>query len=71
MKDYKNKIGQKPLTPPVSSQEVGKLFSKEYTELCKKHGLQIGFNPQWKQSSDTGTFSMVIQVVLIEYKEQQ
>jgi hypothetical protein len=42
-------------------------FSKDYLELCKKHKLQIAFNPLWKQSMDTGTYSMVIQTTLAEY----
>lgn len=35
-------------------------FEKEYNELCKKHKLVLVFSPQWKQSQDTGTFSLVI-----------
>lgn len=51
------------------TDEERKTFMDDYLELCKKHGLQIAFAPQWKQSMDTGTYSMVIQPIIIEYKE--
>ena len=35
-------------------------FEKEYNELCKKHKLVLTFAPQWKQSQDTGVWSLVI-----------
>jgi hypothetical protein len=41
-------------------------FIAEYNELCKKHGYEISFQPQWKQSQDTGTWSMVLVPVLIK-----
>jgi len=56
-----------PVAQPVNPQQK---FMDEYLVLCRKYGIQLAFNPQWKQSTDTGTYSMVIQVVLAEYKEQ-
>ena len=35
-------------------------FEREYNELCKKHKLVLTFQPQWKQSQDTGVWGMVI-----------
>jgi hypothetical protein len=35
-------------------------FEKEYNELCKKHSMILNFIPQWKQSQDTGMWSMVL-----------
>ena len=43
-----------------TEQELLQAFQKDYEVLCKKHGLQLVFVPQWKQSMDTGTFSLVI-----------
>ena len=45
-------------------------FAERYQELCKEFGYQIAFAPQWKQSLDTGTFSLVIQPTIVEFKEQ-
>jgi hypothetical protein len=41
-------------------------FATAYSELCKEYGYQIAFVPQWKQSMDTGTFSLVIQTAVAE-----
>lgn len=53
------------------TQKQAEDFQKDYVELCKKHGLQITFSPQWKQSLDTGAWFMVIAPVLVEYKDGQ
>ena len=62
-----NPVPNLPVQQPVNPQQK---FMDEYLVLCRKHGVQLAFNPQWKLSTDTGTYSMVIQVVLAEYKEQ-
>jgi hypothetical protein len=41
-------------------------FVAEYNALCKKHGYQIDFQPQWKRSADTGTWSMVLVPMLVK-----
>jgi len=43
-----------------TEKEMIEEFVKEYEALCRKHGLVHAFTPQWKQSMDTGTYSMVI-----------
>jgi len=50
----------------MTKEELQKKFAEEYAELVKKHGYQIAFQPIWKQSMDTGTFSLQIQAVIIE-----
>lgn len=52
-------------------KEKMEAFEKEYNELCKKHGLIITFVPQWKQSLDTGAWSLVIVPMLAEFEEKQ
>jgi len=54
----------------MTPEEKQKAFADAYDKLCKEHGLTISFIPQWKQSADTGTWSMVIQAVLVEMKPQ-
>lgn len=46
-------------------KEKTEAFEKEYNELCKKHGLVLTFIPQWKQSQDTGVWSLVIVPMLV------
>ena len=46
------------MTQPKKEQIAA--FEKDYNELCKKHGMMLNFAPQWKQSQDTGTWSMVL-----------
>ena len=46
------------MTQP-SKEQVAE-FEKGYNELCEKHGMVLNFVPQWKQSQDTGSWSMVI-----------
>ena len=55
----KNAVAKMKYTP--------KEFMDAYLKMCTHFGLQLAFNPQWKQSMDTGTYSMVIQPVVIEY----
>jgi hypothetical protein len=52
-------------------KEKAKAFEEEYEQLCKKHGLALTFVPQWKQSQDTGVWSLVIVPMLakIDVKE--
>jgi flagellar capping protein FliD len=49
-------------------EEKVKEFVKAYEELCKEHNLQIAYRPEWKQSQDTGTFSLVILPFVTELK---
>ncbi len=62
-----NPVPNLPVQQPTNPQQK---FMDEYLALCRKHGLQIAFTPQWKQSAYTDTYSMVIQVVLAVYNEQ-
>ena len=43
-----------------TEKEMIEEFLKEYEALCIKHGLVHTFAPQWKQSMDTGTYSLAI-----------
>lgn len=45
-------------------------FEKEYNELCKKHGLGLTSVPQWKQSQDTGTWSMVLVPMIVQLPKE-
>jgi len=54
----------------MATQEQANEFQKDYVELCKKHGLQITYAPQWKQSLDTGAWYMVIVPTLVEYNDK-
>ena len=56
-------------TQPITPAESQKKFADAYQKLCQEHGWQISVVPQWKQSQDTGTWSMVIVMTLAEYKE--
>jgi hypothetical protein len=51
-----------------NEQEQAKQFEKEYNELCVKHKLILTFQPQWKQSQDTGTWSLVIVPMLAKFE---
>ena len=54
--------------PPTEEQKKAlEQFQKEYEALCAKHGLQLVFVPTWKQSMDTGTFSLVVVVQAAPY----
>lgn len=46
------------MTQPTKEQVAE--FEKDYNELCKKHGMTLSFVPQWKQSQDTGVWSMIL-----------
>ena len=54
---------QKPLTKED--------FAKAYEKLVKEYGFQIAFQPVWKQSFDTGTFSLVIQSIVVENPKRE
>ena len=58
-KSVKEAIANKKYTP--------KEFMDAYLKMCTHFGLQLAFSPQWKQSMDNGTYSMVIQPVVVEY----
>lgn len=62
-----NPVPNLPVQQPANPQQK---FMDEYFALCRKHGIQLAYVPQWKQSSDTGTYSLVIQIVLSEYRGQ-
>ena len=51
-----------------AQEEQLKKFRDDYEKVCAKHGLQLMFVPQWKQSMDTGTYSLVIATTVMEYK---
>ena len=40
-------------------EEKNEAFTKEYNELCRKHGLQIRIEPKWVMRDD-GTFSLIL-----------
>jgi len=48
------------------SQEQKDKFIKAYEDLCKEHGFQLVPLPQWKQSMDTGTWSLVTMLSIVE-----
>ena len=52
-----------------TKEEKAEDFNKAYKALCKKHGLQIVAEPAFKQSMDTGTYGVVINIGLMEYKD--
>jgi hypothetical protein len=47
------------MTEQITKEQV-KAFEDEYNLLCQKHGLVLTFQPQWKQSQDTGTWSLIL-----------
>ena len=51
--------------------EEVKKFEAAYAELCKEHGLALTIQPQWKQSQDTGTFSLVIVPMVVRTPEEK
>ena len=53
------------MTNELSNEDAMKKFVEEYGELSKKHGFQIIAQPLWKQSMDTGTFSLVINMTVV------
>lgn len=53
--------------PKQIDKEKATEFEKAYNELCTKYGLILTFIPQWKQSQDTGTWSMVLVPMLAKY----
>ncbi len=55
------------MTQPTP-EEIKK-FEQAYAELCKEHGLALTIQPQWKQSQDTGTFSLVIVPMIVRIPE--
>lgn len=63
-----NPVPGLPVQQPVKTPQ--QKFMDEYLVLCSKHGLQIAFQPQWKQSADTGTFSLTIQPILVDFKPE-
>jgi hypothetical protein len=66
MKNKSKSIPNLPPHPPPSAMDLQKKFGDEYLELCKKHKLQLDVLPQWKRSGDTGTFSLVLQLVVVQ-----
>ena len=57
--EAKDKIGAKKYTRED--------FAKAYEALCAQYGFQLAYAPQWRQSLDNGSYSMVIQLVIDEY----
>jgi hypothetical protein len=53
------------------TQAEKEAFEKEYNELVLKHKLILTFQPQWKQSQDTGTWSLVIVPMLAKFEPQK
>jgi hypothetical protein len=53
------------------AKKTPQAFADKYNELVKEFGYQIAFVPQWKQSMDTGTFSLVIQMSVIETPKEK
>lgn len=51
--------------------EEVKKFEQAYADLCKEHKLAFVTVPQWKQSQDTGTFSMVLTLMVSRVPEAQ
>jgi hypothetical protein len=51
-----------------TDKEKAEAFEKEYNDLCVKHKLILTFQPQWKQSQDTGTWSLVIVPMLAKFE---
>ena len=49
-------------------EEQLKKFQDDYEKVCAKHGLQLAFVPIWKQSQDTGTYSLVIVTQAAKYE---
>jgi hypothetical protein len=47
-------------------EEKVKKFVELYNKLCDHEGLMLNFVPQWKQSLDTGEYSLVIVVSIVE-----
>ena len=52
-----------------TQEEKAEDFNKAYIALCKKHGLQIIADPAFKLSQDNGTYSIVVNIGLMEYKD--
>ena len=44
-------------------------FVQAYNALVKEYGYQIIAAPEWKQSMDTGTYSLVIKISIIKNTE--
>lgn len=61
-KHKKNKPSVQPNNPAPNNPQVSptEVFTREYTQLCEKHGLQIIVNPAFK-ARDDGTWSIVVQ----------
>jgi hypothetical protein len=51
---------------PINKAE---LFSKEYQELCEKHGMRLVVSPIWV-STNHGSFEMVLQYTVGELPKQ-
>lgn len=51
-------------TEKVSIEDVSKQFLEDYKQIVDKHGLQLAATPKFMQRDD-GTFSVVIELVLI------
>ena len=56
---------------PITPVESQKKFADAYQKLCQEHGWQIIAIPEWKQSLDNGSFSLVIKFMIAEYREPQ
>lgn len=63
MAKNKNQTKQVPLVTP--HRYTPEEFLKEYQELCKKTGLQIGFEPRWVRSQDQGDYRLAIQLSVV------
>jgi hypothetical protein len=65
-----NKVDPKSIKEAVAKRKyTQKEFMEAYIKMCAHFGLQLAFAPQWKQSLDNGSYSMVIQPIITEYIE--
>lgn len=68
MSKRNHNTGLAPVVSPTQSKE--ERFSTDYVELCRKHGLQLAYEPRWAQSKDTGDYRLIIVAILVPYMEE-
>jgi hypothetical protein len=66
-KDILMKNKTKLVSAVIPHKFTAEEFVKRYNDLCKETGFQIGYEPKWVQSKDTGDYRLIIAsgVVLI------
>ena len=59
------------MTDKQEEKKTAQDFAKAYEALVKEYGYQVAFVPQWRQSMDTGTFSLVVQPTIVENPKEK